>query len=182
MAVQALVEARKALLQIPDEPNRDRVRWDIVEVWITLRQLKEAATVAESMHKAKSRVRALSKVAVAHAKAGDRKSAYAILRHALSASRDPSILGIIATKYMEIGDLSMALQTAELMESRSRPSLKDATLQAIARTQAENGDVEGALRWVAELKSSYTRAHALLNVAWGVMNQSGLKGGVYIGG
>jgi RNA polymerase sigma factor (sigma-70 family) len=120
------------------------------------RILEDALGDADGIENAFNRTVAFCYVARAHARAGRREAAAAVLRKALDAEAlsDPqhkdNRLWIIAECQAETGDVKGALETVEGGVSEGNHS---SALRYVAPAQARAGDVKGALETVERMKA-----------------------------
>ena len=155
-AAETLLEAGEAAR--PPEPQR-------IVVQGAMDTLAEALGTVPSIFSDNERASVLSEIAVAQAKAGDRRGAARSITEALSIvpsiidkGEDPGeALREIAEAQLKMGDIGGALDTARsIAEVGSRLT----TFHKIAEAQAKAGDRRGAARSITEALSTEARAKA----------------------
>jgi tetratricopeptide (TPR) repeat protein len=143
----------------------------VVEEFLASGNLKIATEAAEVQKFAPVKAQALSRVAEAYAKAGDRVKAQKLLVQALELGSQGFVLGQIAQSYAQIGDVPAALKTAGRIPREFDSSY---AIQRIADIQTQHGDPKEALKWAEGLKSPYLKSSALLGVALGILHKFGI--------
>lgn len=134
-------------------------------------QLKKAADAAVIIKSKLVKPYALSMVAEAYGKAGDRGAAEKLLTQALESDIEGHSMEQIAVTYAQIGDVPTALKTARKIPKESDRSY---ALQRIADIQTQHGHAGDALKWAEGLESPYLKSSALLGVALGILRKYGV--------
>lgn len=140
-------------------------------------RLKKAAEAAVIIKSQLVKPYALSMVAEAYGKAGDRGTAEKLLEQAIESGMNSNSMERIAVAYAQIGDVPTALKTARKIP---RESDRSYALQRIADVQTQQGHARDALKWAGSLKSPYLKSSALLGVALGILQKHGIEPGTSV--
>jgi RNA polymerase sigma factor (sigma-70 family) len=117
----------------------------------------------------------LTELAVARARAGDRRGAKRILEEVLSGPDFEDHPGPIPVRAcIALGDFRTAYRT--LHQPFMDETLQTAGLLELARAQAASGDVKGAVAWARAEEEPRARAFALLGAAEGLLERTRSRG------
>ena len=164
---QALNVFEKGVL---DQPAKfEFSQFIIVKTLIETGYLQKATNSAQVIQFPPVKVLALSEVADAWAKTGDRLTAERLLTQAVEAAgSNGNSLDKVAQSYAQIGDIPTALKVAKKIP---REFDRSNAYERIAATQTQRGEAKSVLNWAADLRSPYLKSSALLGIALGILQK-----------